>query len=161
MSNNSGKADEEGLENFRYVRRVALKVKQDSVGSFVSAFKNEVFPRTKKLKGVRRLYLLRSADSPNDYVSITFWNSEDDAKSYASSPAYSENSNQLRPLLESDPLLTEYHIEAHDINAEELPPPDASNVLANKSTGGKRSSSRSSRASKKKKGGRKSAKRKR
>jgi heme-degrading monooxygenase HmoA len=116
-------------ESSRFVRRVALKVKQDSVQDFISAFADTVIPRTKKSKGIRRLYLLRPVAETNEFVSLTFWDSQEAADAYSKSGTFDANSDQLKQFLEADPALTEYHIEVHEVNAEDLPPPEAAKEI--------------------------------
>ena len=118
------------------MRRVSLKVRPSDVEGFVSVFKNEVIPRTKKMAGVRRLYLLRSADSPNDFVALTFWDSKEDADGYQNSEAYSSNGQDLRPLLEADPILNQFHIEVHEVNSDSLEPPEKAVQKAEEEVGG-------------------------
>ena len=100
-----------------------MTTKPGKAKKFVSVMKDSVFPRTRKCQGARRLYLLRSTQSANDYVVLTLWDSKKDADGYGSSKAYTTNSDELLPLVTSEPSLTEYDVVVHDINAEDLPPP--------------------------------------
>lgn len=111
------------LDNARYARHVAMNVKPERVEEFVSVMRNSVFPRTRQCTGARRLYLLRSNQSSNDFVVLTLWDRKTDADDYAKSQIYAKNSDELLPLVTSDPILTEYGIEAHDLNVEDLPRP--------------------------------------
>ena len=107
-------------ENPRYARRVAMTAKPRLAAKFVSVMKDSVFPRTKKCRGARRLYLLRSTKAKSDFVVLTLWDSKKDADGYGSSDAYSKNSDELLPLVISDPSLTEYDVVVHDLNSEDL-----------------------------------------
>ena len=113
-------------QNSRFVRRLALKVKEGQREGFLSAVRDEIIPRTKNFHGMRRMYLLNSDVSPTDFVMLSFWNDKKDAESYQSSDTFVANSNTMREYLESDPLLSQYHIEAHHVNSDELVPPKAS-----------------------------------
>ena len=115
--------------NPRYARRVSMSTKPDKAGKFVSVMKDSVFPRTKRCAGARRLYLLRSTQSSNDFVVLTLWDSKKDADGYGSSEAYAKNSEELLPLVTSEPSLTEYDVVVHDVNAEDLPPPKTAEPL--------------------------------
>ena len=113
-------AKKSSAENPRYARRVSMTTKPGKATKFVSVMKDSVFPRTKKCKGARRLYLLRSTKSKNDFVVLTLWDSKKEADGYGSSDAYTKNSDELLPLVTSDPALTEYDVEVHDVNKEDL-----------------------------------------
>jgi heme-degrading monooxygenase HmoA len=107
--------------NIRYARRVALKVNPDKVDNFLSKMRSEIFPNLRNQEGIRRMYLLRTPGT-NDFVSLTFWNNKSYADSYGASD-YMKNTESLRDLLESDPTLTEFDVDLHDVNAEDLPAP--------------------------------------
>ena len=111
---------ESSVENPRYARRVAMTAKTGKASKFVSVMRDSVFPRTKKCKGARRLYLLRSPKSKSDFVVLTLWDTKKDADGYGDSDAYTRNSEELLPLVTSDPVLTEYDVEIHDVNSEDL-----------------------------------------
>ena len=133
----------------RFVRRLALRVSEGKSEDFASAVRNEVLPRTKSFHGLRRMYLLRSDSSPAEYIILSFWNNKADADSYQSSDTFVANSDTLRAFLESDPVLSQYHIEVHYVNSDELPPPKVSLEQIKESKPKKSDSRRSS--SKKKK----------
>jgi heme-degrading monooxygenase HmoA len=106
-----------------------MSAKPDKARKFVSVMKDSVFPRTKRCPGARRLYLLRSTQSSKDFVVLTLWDSKKDADGYGSSEAYNKNSEELLPLVTSEPSLTEYEVVVHDVNAEDLPPPKTAGLL--------------------------------
>jgi quinol monooxygenase YgiN len=113
------------LEDARYARQVAMTIKPEKLEEYVSLMKNQVFPRTKKCEGARRLYLLRSTKANNDFLVLTLWDSKEEADGYANSEAYSKNSDELLPMMVTpEPALSEYFIETHDVNAEDLLPPE-------------------------------------
>jgi len=104
----------------RYARRVAMTAKPGKAQKFVSVMKDSVFPRTKECKGARRLYLLRSTKKKSDFVVLTLWDGKKEADGYADSEAYTKNSDELLPLVTSDPVLTEYDVVVHEVNSADL-----------------------------------------
>jgi len=113
------------LDTARFVRRVALKVKPDQIQELISTVRSDVIPRTLKSQGVRRIYLLRSVKSPNEFVVLSFWDSKEVADAYQNSPTYSQNLGTFEKYLQAEADLTEYDIAAHEVNAENLPPPES------------------------------------
>lgn len=104
-----------GKKELRFARRVVMKVRQRKISEFVRVMKKSVFPRTGKCKGMRRLYLLHSVGrDKRSYVVLTLWDNRKAADGYGKSEAYKKNSDELLPLVESDPKLTEYKIDLHD-----------------------------------------------
>lgn len=111
------------MDDQRYARRVSLKVKSDQVEDFVRDMREKIYPNLRKQPGIRRMYLLRSSGDGGEIVSLTFWNSKAEADGYGES-AFPGNIDELRNYLESEPLVTEYEVDYHDVNAEDLPPPE-------------------------------------
>jgi heme-degrading monooxygenase HmoA len=113
----------ENSDEIRYARRVALTVKSDQIDNFLAKMRNDIFPNLKNQSGIRRMYLLRTPGT-NDFVSLTFWNNKSYADAYGASN-YMGNTSSIRDMLESDPALTEFDVDLHDVNAEDLPAPRA------------------------------------
>ncbi len=105
----------------RYARRVALKIRPDQVENFLAKMRSVVFPNLKNQKGIRRMYLLRTPGE-YDFVSLTFWDDKSYADAYGASEEYAKNTESVREFLESDPSLTQFDVDLHDVS-EELPPP--------------------------------------
>lgn len=118
----------QAADELRYARRVGIVVKQDQVENFLSQMRSDVFPTLKQQAGIRRMYLLRSPERRNEFVSLTLWNSKSEADSYGSS-AYSKNTQTVSNFLESDPVLTEYDVEFHYVNSADLPPPKSAKQI--------------------------------
>jgi heme-degrading monooxygenase HmoA len=106
----------------RYARRVAVRVKRDQVENFLSKMR-EIFPSLKREAGIRRMYLLRNpGENNNEFVSLTLWNNKSYADAYGND-SFTRNTESIRDFLEGEPSLTEFDVELHDVNAEDLPPP--------------------------------------
>ena len=112
-------------EIIRYARRLAIKVKPDQIDNFLATMKGKVFPNMKSQKGIRRMYLLQ-APMQNEFVSLTLWDNKSYADAYGTSGSYTQNVDSAREFLESDPTLTEFDVVLHDVNGEDLPPPEKS-----------------------------------
>lgn len=136
-----------------FAERTSLTVKQDKVEDFLSEVRNSLNPKMKEQSGIRRLYLLRSPERENEFVSLSLWDNKDAAEQYEHSEAYKETMSSLSEFLESEPSLTHYNVELRDVNAEELPPPESAVEKAEKEstttkTTRTRKSARKSRAKK-------------
>lgn len=132
----------------RYARRVAIRVKGDQIENFLSKMRNEIFPSLRSQNGIRRIYLLRTPGE-NEFVSLTLWDNKSYADSYGASGSFSGNTESLRDFLQSEPSLTEFDVELHDVNAEDLPPPKTAVRRAKNVT--KRSKSKTKKKNKKRK----------
>lgn len=108
--------------DLRYARRVTLKVRPDQIGTFLARMRDGVFPRLKEQAGIRRMYLLSSTGG-NEFLSVTLWNSKSNADAYGDSIAFQRNNDLVRDLLQSAPVVSEFDVEFHDVNAKDLPPP--------------------------------------
>jgi heme-degrading monooxygenase HmoA len=115
-----------------FAERTSLNVKPDKVEDFLSEVRNSLNPKMKEQAGIRRLYLLRSPEKENEFVSLSLWDNKDAAEQYERSDAYKETMSSLSGFLESEPSLTHYNVELRDVNAEELPPPEAAVEKAEK-----------------------------
>jgi heme-degrading monooxygenase HmoA len=122
--NSSSLSVENGMpsDNVRYARRVALMVKPEEVQNFLARMRREVFPNLKKQAGIRRMYLMHTPGE-SEFVSLTFWNDKSYADSYGTSSQYANNTESIRNMLESEPTLTQFDVDLHGINAEDLPAP--------------------------------------
>lgn len=107
-----------------FAERTSLTVKPDKVEDFLSSVRNSLNPQMKEQSGIRRLYLLRSPERENEFVSLSLWDNKDAAEQYERSEAYKETMSSLSEFLESEPSLTHYNVELREVNAEELPPPE-------------------------------------
>ncbi|MHB8568539.1 MAG: antibiotic biosynthesis monooxygenase family protein [Nitrososphaerales archaeon] len=108
----------------RFARRLATRVKPDRVDDFISEVRDKISPKLKQQNGIRRIYLLRSTDSSNEFISLTLWDSKEAAEEYEKSGPYKEIVESIKDLVESEPSITNFDVEFHDVNAEDLPPPE-------------------------------------
>ena len=113
--------------DLRYARRVTLRVKRGQIGEFLRTMRDGIFPRLKEQAGIRRMYLLSSTGG-NEFLSVTLWNNKSSADAYGESVAFQRNTKLVRDLLETDPVVSEFDVEFHDVNAKDLPPPKSAGV---------------------------------
>jgi heme-degrading monooxygenase HmoA len=102
-------------ETIRFARRVHMKAKPGRGDEVISTIRGFKAALTKE-KGMRRVYLLRNLSEPNEFVSVTFWNSKKDADAYDRSGHYSANTGKARELLEADPALSQWDVVYHAVS---------------------------------------------
>ena len=61
-------------------------------------------------KGHRFHYLIRSVDEPTDYVSVTAWDSREDAEAYERSGTYEELTGKFMQFYTRPPQLRSYEV---------------------------------------------------
>lgn len=66
-----------------YMRILSLNIQPGKFDDFQEIYTNEIIPVLKKVKGCRYVYLTGSDDNPNEAISITIWDSREDAEKYA------------------------------------------------------------------------------
>lgn len=92
----------------RWLRTVVLKVRPGKMVEFKREYAERVVPALRAVKGCRFIYLTENPKKPDELVSITSWQSEEDAKRY-------EQSGQFQTLLESQQhLLSELYQWKHE-----------------------------------------------
>ena len=65
-----------------YIRILSLNIQPGKFDNFQKIYTNEIIPVLKKVKGCRYVYLTGSDDNPDEAISITIWDSRDDAGKY-------------------------------------------------------------------------------
>ena len=109
-------------ETLRFARRVFVRVKPESREEFLRAMKESVYPRISKERGVRRIYLLRDVANPNEFVSLTLWNSRKYADSYENSGHFREYVELIADKLQEPVSINEFVVEHHEVSASTPPP---------------------------------------
>lgn len=77
-----------------FLRMVSLKFRTGKVGEFKKHYTENVIPILRGVSGCRRAFLAAPADNPNELISVTEWDSEEDAQAY-------EHGGKFDALLES------------------------------------------------------------
>jgi quinol monooxygenase YgiN len=65
-----------------YMRVLSLNIQPGKFDNFQEIYTSEIIPALKKVKGCRYVYLTGSDDNPNEAISITIWDSREDAEKY-------------------------------------------------------------------------------
>jgi len=111
-------------QRIRFARRVSLRARPDKVDDFLSVIRSKVYPELSREDGLRRVYLLRDTANPNEFVSLTLWDSEGAADAYEVRGHYSANRDRVREYLEEEPTVSQFEVEYHTVSPA-LPPPTA------------------------------------
>ena len=71
-----------------FMRTVKMFVKQNEIDRFSAAYEERVLGAFAKVKGCRYAALMQSTHNPEECISLTFWTSEAEARSYEESGEY-------------------------------------------------------------------------
>lgn len=71
-----------------WVRIVSLKIQPGKVGEFKRLYEDQVIPRLKSVKGCRYIYLSERAEKKDEVISVTSWDSKEDAERYEKSGTF-------------------------------------------------------------------------
>lgn len=105
-----------------YMRLVRVKVKTDMVSDLARQYENRIIPALEHVKGCRYAGLMQSARQPDECLSLTLWNSGDDAREYEQSGVFTSLLDESRPyFLES----SDFKIQLSDnLTLEYVPVPE-------------------------------------
>jgi len=102
-----------------FTRFVECHVKSDKKDDFTHRLRNDVLPILQKQPGFVDLIGLVSENDPERIVSVSFWNSKQDAERYHREH-FSRISEMLKPSLKRDPVVDTFNVDtwtAHRIAA--------------------------------------------
>jgi len=89
-------------ENTRmYVRIVSAKIQQGKMDEFRELYSEEIIPGLKNTRGCRYAFLTESLQDSNEIISVTIWNSKEDAEYYESSGRFAELTRKVKHTLSS------------------------------------------------------------
>jgi quinol monooxygenase YgiN len=86
-----------GHASFLYLRMVSMRVQTEKTAEFKSIFENEVLPQLRSTAGCLYVYLVENVEQKDEWLSVSIWNSKEDADQYEQSGAF----DRLRAKLES------------------------------------------------------------
>ena len=92
------------------VRLVFGKIQTDKIKEFRKWYKTEDVPAVKNQKGLRMLLLLESVDAPGEAVSLSIWDSNEDAEAYEKSGLYEKQVKKALTFLTEAPKLKSYEV---------------------------------------------------
>ena len=102
-----------------FTRFVECHVKPDKKDDFTRKLRNDVLPILQKQPGFVDLIGLVSENDPERIVSVSFWNSRQDAERYQREH-YDRIAEMLKPSLKRDPVVDTFNVDtwtAHRIAA--------------------------------------------
>ena len=93
-----------------FTRFVECQVKPDKKDDFTNKLRNDVLPILQKQPGFVDLISLVSDDDPERVVSVSFWNSKQDAERY-NREHFNRISEMLKPVLKRDPVVDTFNVD--------------------------------------------------
>jgi quinol monooxygenase YgiN len=79
-----------------HVRLVSLKLQEGKLEEFRKIYMDEIVPVLQSTKGCRYIYLTESLHEENEVISLTIWNSKEDADHYENSGQFAELVKKVR-----------------------------------------------------------------
>ncbi len=92
-----------------FARLTIVQVKSDKIDETIKIFKENVIPAAKSQKGFRGAYLLTDRKTGKG-VSITLWDSEDDAIANEQSGYYQEQLSKFKDCFAAPPVREGYEV---------------------------------------------------
>ena len=95
-------AQKNSLEKFTFessnmfVRIVSAKIQDGKVEEFKRIYSEVLIPELKSVKGCRYVYLMESINEIDEFISLTIWDSKEDADIYESSGKFMELVDKIR-----------------------------------------------------------------
>ncbi len=104
-----------------FMRLLQLKLNPEFTGQFKDFYESFVFERLYKMSGCIFAGLIKSGPHTNDFFSLTFWKTRNDAENYEKSEVFKEIMNQAKPFM-SDSM--EWKVQLSDKMELEYVPED-------------------------------------
>lgn len=86
----------EGVPERMYVRLFSPKIQPGKMEEFRNLYVQLVIPALRNVKGCRYAYLTQSVSEENECISITIWDSKEDAENYENSVLFKELLKKVR-----------------------------------------------------------------
>ena len=94
-----------------FVRLTFCKFLPERINEARKIYNEEVIPAIRKQKGLLNIRFLEPTDKVGDYISITEWNTKEDADLYESTGLYKKLVSKLEPFFTKQPELKTYTVE--------------------------------------------------
>jgi len=91
-----------------YVRLTYLNFLPGKADEAKTIYNNELAPVVKRQKGNLDCRLLEPVDTGDDYISMTVWDSKEDADAYHASGIYKQLVDRVRSSFSKEPVLKVY-----------------------------------------------------
>jgi len=95
-----------------YVRLTYLNFLPGKVEEAKKIYNNELVPVVKQQKGNLDCRMLEPVDKADDYISMTLWDSKEDADAYQSSGVYKQLVDRVKDSYSKNPVLKVYSSES-------------------------------------------------
>ena len=79
-----------------YVRVVELKIQKDKLNEFKQLYSDVIIPAFKKTKGCIQAFLTQSINEENNFISMTIWESKEDAENFETLGSYKKLINKVK-----------------------------------------------------------------
>ncbi len=73
-----------------FVRIVSLKIQEGKLEEFKKIYSEIIIPELKSVTGCQYVYLIESINEEDEYISLTIWDSKEDADNYESSGKFNQ-----------------------------------------------------------------------
>lgn len=95
------------------VRLVSLKFEPEYRSEFEALFET-VYPRIRRLPGCTFLQLAADPEGPADFMTISYWESEEDLEEYREGELFGDVWPQVKEMLRDKPWAKSYRVVAGD-----------------------------------------------
>ena len=96
-----------------FARLTIVQMKEDKVGEAINIYKDNVVPAAKSQKGYKGAYLLTDRDT-GEGMSITIWDTEEDAMANEQSGYYQEQVARFKDIFIAPPAREGYEVSVQD-----------------------------------------------
>jgi len=90
-------SEEKLPDQMMYLRIVSLKIQPGKMEDFKNIYMKEILPVLRSVKGCRYAYLTTGAENKNEAISITIWDSKEDADAYEQGGIFKELLEKAKP----------------------------------------------------------------
>ncbi len=96
-----------------FARLTIVQMKEGKVGEAINIYKDNVVPASKSQKGYKGSYLLTDSDTGKG-MSITIWDTEEDAAANEQSGYYQEQVGRFKDIFGAPPVREGYEVSVQD-----------------------------------------------
>ena len=94
-----------------YARLTFIEIDSKDTKEVSAVYNSEVVPAVREFKGLINVMLLEPEDSTGQLISLTTWNSKEDADVYENSGTYRKLVDKVKEKMISKPVLKTYNIQ--------------------------------------------------
>lgn len=105
------------MKEQRFARLITMKAKRGRGDEFKKAFETEVVPTARRIRGMRRLFLLREVGKKDEFVVVSLWGSRADAERYVRSGANAGYEKKLKEVQSGREKVKKMRVELHTVGA--------------------------------------------